>query len=853
MRSFFVAVLTLIAIGLGQAARADILVSDYGNNTVLKFTDAGVPIPPVPYLTIVGGGTEAIACLTLNGQAIFFISSNSSRIGIYDQATGQNIGSVDIGSGSVAGMALSPNGQTLYAADGNRIVAIDTASKMIVNQFMTPNSHDVAVGPDGSVYAGSWVSNTGVIKLAPNLTGPVQFIAANDHGLDRPGGMVFDATGTKFFVSRFVPGSTSLSFVNEYSVSSGTATFLQTISFPTGSSPLGLALGPDGNIYTANFSSDTIGKIDLSNNAVSTFIANAGPNPKYVFFTKDCKSVADSYIEICKSSSITDPVTGTFTFTATNGTFTSAPVAVPVGLCSGPIAVPAGSVKVAEAAAAGVGVNSITAYGYNATTMLEENRLASLDLINRAGTVTVPSGSGIAAETVVEFTNFRMPTGVVEVCKDAAAGTTLSGSFSFEVSGAAHNPYSVPAGACSGPIPVQAGAVTITETPRAGFPLVDVSATPVDRLVSVDIPRGSAVVNVAGGDVSTETVVHFVNGTSGAGTGQLKICKVAGPGVALGQNFIITANGTKYTVPAGPASQGGYCVVDGTFPIGTQVTVQEAPPFPYGVLGISVNPPNRIAGAPVVSSGTGQATVTIGSGFTEVVFTNIGSGPSAQLKVCKVAGSGVAIGTNFSFSVPSATALGSVQILTVPAGPAEQGGYCLIASALQAGTKTTVTELPAPGYAVTGISINGTSAGSSTPTANVTVANGMNTVAFTNSRSAAATTATTLPLVHVVDYVLVRRETAGNGRSYLTYRASVLNAGAAVDGLSAKLSSGDPSRLEVVAGRDSLTFATLPANSQVLSDDTFTVVSDDAASIDFSPLQWTLHAKSPVARRRAAH
>jgi hypothetical protein len=856
MRSFSSAViaLTIITIALGPPASADILVSNFGDGVIRRFTDAGGATIPDPYLTVGGGGTEALACLTLDGKAVFFISNNSSTIAVYDQVTRQFLNNLVTltGGASVAGMALSLDGKLLYAADGQRIVAVDTTTGNVAASVNMSRAHDVIVGPDGSVYASAFPANAGVLKFSPTLTNQTTFIAGGSTNLNlhAAAGMAFDATGTRFFVSQFDANNSA---VAEYSVSnSGAATFLQTIAFPNGTSPLGLALGPDGNIYTANFNANTIGKIDLANNnAVSTHIANAGSRPKYVFFTEDCKTVSNSFIEICKSSSITDPVAGTFTFIATNGSFTSSPIAVPVGFCSGPIAVPSGAVKVTEAATTGTGVNAITAYGFNTTTMLQENRLASSDLANRAATVNAPPGGGIAAETVVEFTNFRVPTGVIEVCKDAAPGTTLSGSFSFIVSGAANNPYNIPAGVCSGPILVQAGAVTITETPRAGFQLVDVSANPLDRIVSVDIPRGSAVVNAAAGDVSAETVVRFINGTSGAGTGQLKICKVAGLGVALGQNFIIKANGTSYTVPAGPASQGGYCVVDGTFPIGMQVTVQEAPPFPYGVLGISVNPASRSAGAPVVSNGNGQVTVTIGSGFTEVTFTNIGSTPSAQLKVCKIAGPGVAVGTNFSFSVLSETAPGSIQIVTVPAGPAEQGGYCVIAGAFQPGTKTTVTELPASGYAVTGMTVNGTAVGSGTPTASLTAGNGMNAVAFTNGRSANGANGTALPLVHVVDYVLVGREPAGGTRSYLTYRASVLNGGPALDALTATLTSADPSRLEVVAGRDTVIFVPLPANSQVTSDDTFTVIADDAAPMDASQLKWTLRAKRPAGRRRA--
>jgi len=845
--------LTILTVALGQPASADILVSNYGDGKIRKFTDAGVAIPPDPYLNVGGGGTEALACLTLDGKPIFFISNNTATIAVYDQITGQHLYDLATlpGGASIAGMALSPNGKIIYAADGHYIVAVDTTTGTVVASVSLSSAHDVIVGPDGSVYASAFPANAGVLKYSPTLTNQTQFIAdaANNPNLHKASGMAFDATGTRFFVSQF---DSSDSAVDEYSVSgSGTATFVRKFSFPNGTSPLGLALGPDGNIYTANFGADTIGKINLTTNTTSTLIANAGSRPKYVFFTEDCRTVSNSFIEICKSSSLTDPVTGTFTFTATNGSFTSPPITVPVGLCSGPIGVPSGSVKVTETATTGVGVNAITAYGFNGTTMLEENRLASFDLANRVATVNVPASGGIAADTIVEFTNFRVPTGVIEVCKDAAPGTTLTGSFSFNVSGAANNPYNIPAGVCSGAILVQAGSVTITETPRAGFQLVDVSANPLDRIVSVDIPRGSAVVNVPAGGVSAETVVHFVNGTSGPGTGQLKICKVAGPGVALGQNFVITANERSYTVPAGPASQGGYCIVDGTFAIGTQVTVQEMPPFPYGVLGIAVNPPSRSAGAPVVANGNGQATVTIGSGFTEVVFTNIGSTPSGQLKVCKIAGSGVPIGTNFGFSVLSATAPGSIQIVTVPAGPAEQGGYCVIAGAFQPGTRTTVTELPASGYAVTGISVNGTAAGSGTPTASVTVGNGMNTVAFTNGRSAGGTTPMAFPMVHVVDYVLVGRAAAGGARSYLTYRAAVLNNGPALNALTATLSSADPSRLEVVAGRDTVTFVPLPANSQVTSGDTFTVMADDTAPIDFSQLQWTLRAQQLPARRHA--
>jgi hypothetical protein len=66
------------------------------------------------------------------------------------------------------------------------------------------------------------------------------------------------------------------------------------------------------------------------------------------------------------------------------------------------------------------------------------------------------------------------------------------------------------------------------------------------------------------------------------------------------------------------------------------------------------------------------------------------------LKVCKVAGPGIALNTPFQFSVtPSGGG-------TVPAGPAP-AGYCWIMGSYAVGTPIVVTEQAVPGVIVTGI------------------------------------------------------------------------------------------------------------------------------------------------------
>ena len=104
--------------------------------------------------------------------------------------------------------------------------------------------------------------------------------------------------------------------------------------------------------------------------------------------------------------------------------------------------------------------------------------------------------------------------------------------------------------------------------------------------------------------------------------GQLKVCKVAGNGVEVGQRFTIKVDDTSYSVPAGP-SDGGYCVLAGQFPLKTQVRVHEVIPDGYYVARIEVKP-SRAVSKDVLS---GEAIIKIGFGVTEVIFTNKAGSP----------------------------------------------------------------------------------------------------------------------------------------------------------------------------------------------------------------------------------
>jgi hypothetical protein len=119
--------------------------------------------------------------------------------------------------------------------------------------------------------------------------------------------------------------------------------------------------------------------------------------------------------------------------------------------------------------------------------------------------VTIKVGTGV---TVVTVTNKR--TGFLEICK-LAGGPGVQGSYTFNVSPGALGPFIVPVGACSFPIEVAAGTVSISETFSASTRLTACSTFPATRQKACDLAAQSSTVAVAAGDVSTETIAYFTN------------------------------------------------------------------------------------------------------------------------------------------------------------------------------------------------------------------------------------------------------------------------------------------------------------------------------------------------------
>ena len=107
------------------------------------------------------------------------------------------------------------------------------------------------------------------------------------------------------------------------------------------------------------------------------------------------------------------------------------------------------------------------------------------------------------------------------------------------------------------------------------------------------------------------------------------------------------------------------------------------------------------------------------------------TGDTGILKICKVAGTGITVGTSFTFTAGSST-------VTVPAGRAP-GGTCMVGPSFPVGADVTVTETVPAGDTVSSISVAPPSQLIGAPnlaggSVNVTIASGVTEVTFIDER-----------------------------------------------------------------------------------------------------------------------
>ena len=214
----------------------------------------------------------------------------------------------------------------------------------------------------------------------------------------------------------------------------------------------------------------------------------------------------------------------------------------------------------------------------------------------------------------------------------------------------------------------------------------------------------------------------------GPGTGFLEICKRAdnGNGDVTGR-FRFRFDGQRVTVPVGSCSgpiqvPAGRLTVTEVAKDGTRISGCNTRPVQRL---LRCDPAKRQAVVRIVEGGIKSETVLFITNKRTVIGDNHGA-----IKVCKIAGDGVKVGTNFDFTVGKRN-------ITVKAGPANQGGYCQVLHRFDRGSNVKITEAARKGVHVSQIKVRPVerkiAANKDNRTATVRVGKGFTVVSFTNT------------------------------------------------------------------------------------------------------------------------
>jgi hypothetical protein len=220
-------------------------------------------------LIVVEGTGSTIGRYMLNGTKIADIAVTGFPAGI-------------TGFGSIGNVAITTNGQYMYAPDESKgyIYEINLSTGKIVNYVQMTNVHDIAIDSNGTIYAGAYQSSQGINIYTPNLTFVKQLVTtgtlSNSTGITLQTNSSGQTTGL-YVMSHPTAGSGSTTTaqgpdkVYNFAISGalGTTSETATLVSPTPSYlslkfSFGDAVGPDGNLYSAELGANGYGNTNYT-------------------------------------------------------------------------------------------------------------------------------------------------------------------------------------------------------------------------------------------------------------------------------------------------------------------------------------------------------------------------------------------------------------------------------------------------------------------------------------------------------------------------------------------------------------------------------------------------------------
>ena len=180
------------------------------------------------------------------------------------------------GSRYPAGIAISRDGRTLYAAEnlGDSLAVIDLATRQVVQRLATERyPYGVAVTSDGTVFVSAWGGST--VSAFPLASNGTLGIGSRTRVPRHPSALLLSGDGSRLFVAS---GSTDRITV----LDTRTRNIVSTLRDPSpagtgeGSTPNALALSPDGTrLFVAEADNNAVAVFDLSG-ATSGVAASRG-------------------------------------------------------------------------------------------------------------------------------------------------------------------------------------------------------------------------------------------------------------------------------------------------------------------------------------------------------------------------------------------------------------------------------------------------------------------------------------------------------------------------------------------------------------------------------------------------
>lgn len=301
-------------------------VANAGNNTVSAIATATntviatIPLASSPFLVVASSdGTRVyVADSIFNPDTQI---SSTTAIYVIDPSTNTVVRTIPVpNTDSFGGLAVTPNGKTLYATDGNsgNVLAIDATSGNFIATIPAGDSTAIIVSPDGTTaYAASlFPSQISVINTATNTVTTTILTGTNSFpGLAQ---IALTPDGSFLYVPLHGPNTVAV-------IATATNTVVATV--PVGASPSGVAISPNGSLaYVANTGGNSVSAIAVSTNSVVATIPTSTFGPQFLAFTPD-----SAFVDVTDQNGAVDVIS-----TATNTIVASISAAGPLGIAVAP-------------------------------------------------------------------------------------------------------------------------------------------------------------------------------------------------------------------------------------------------------------------------------------------------------------------------------------------------------------------------------------------------------------------------------------------------------------------------------------------------------------------------------------